>query len=201
MTRYTFGTPDPEAPGPIRVDQPALEAIAKTLLLAIGEDPTRDGLVGTPARFARWWAEFIDYDAGDVTTTFSVDRVDEMVVVSGIEVWSLCEHHLLPFRCIVAIGYLAEGDRVLGLSKFARIAHHAAHRLQVQERLTDDIADGITDATGSPHVAVIADGEHLCMTIRGIRTPARMTTSVTRGAFRAKPAARAEFIELARRPE
>jgi GTP cyclohydrolase IA len=175
-----------------------LERICRELLEAIGEDPRRDGLVDTPRRFADWWCEFVDYDPGRTGTAFEGVSTDQMVVVSGIRVHSLCEHHLLPFWCDVAVGYVAT-DRVLGLSKFARIAHQAAHRLQVQERLTHEIADGVARVTGSPDVAVLARGEHACMTTRGIRSPATMTTSVVRGVFRADASARSEFLRLAGR--
>jgi GTP cyclohydrolase I len=177
------------------VDRPALLRIARELLEAIGEDPGRDGLQDTPRRFADWWCEFADYQPGRTETAFESLATDQMVVVSGIRVWSLCEHHLLPFWCEIAIGYVAT-DRVLGLSKFARIAHQCAHRLQVQERLTHEIADAIQQVTGAADVAVLGRGEHLCMTMRGIRTPALMTSSVMRGAFLTTPAARAEFLQL-----
>jgi GTP cyclohydrolase I len=135
------------------------------------------------------------FQPGRTETAFESLATDQMVVVSGIRVWSLCEHHLLPFWCEIAIGYVAT-DRVLGLSKFARIAHQCAHRLQVQERLTHEIADAIQQVTGAADVAVLGRGEHLCMTMRGIRTPALMTSSVMRGAFLTTPAARAEFLQL-----
>lgn len=179
------------------VDRAALERIGRDLLVAIGEDPDRDGLFDTPARFARWWAEFVDRDHGTIDRTFTVDNVDEIVAVTGIRVWSLCEHHLLPFSADVSIGYIPTG-KVLGLSKFARIAHRAASRPQVQERLVHDVADAITEVTGTPDVAVVAAGEHLCMTMRGVRTPASMRTSVMRGRFRANPDTRAEFLDLVR---
>jgi GTP cyclohydrolase I len=175
---------------------PRLEHLCRQLLLAIGEDPDREGLRDTPRRWAAWWREFVDHDPGTLGTTFEAIEADQLVVVSGIRLWSLCEHHLLPFWCDVAIGYIA-GDRVLGLSKFARVARKFAHRLQVQERLTKQIADEVARLTGSPDVAVIARGEHLCMSARGVRAPALMTSSVMRGAFRAKPEARAEFLQLA----
>lgn len=178
------------------VDKARLEWIGRELLAAIGEDEARDGLLDTPRRFAAWWAEFIDYEPGKVETAFDVPGADEMIVVSGIEVWSLCEHHLLPFRATVTIGYIPAGQ-VLGLSKLARIAHRHAHRLQVQERMVAQIADDVAQITGTDDVAVIATGEHLCMTMRGIRTPAKMHTSDTRGAFRDKPETRAEFLHLA----
>lgn len=178
------------------VDLDELTAIGRALLTAIGEDPDRDGLADTPRRFAQWWAEFVEHDPGRVDTAFKVDGADEMIVVRGIHVWSLCEHHLLPFSASVTIGYIPAGV-VLGLSKLARIAHLHAHRLQVQERLVAQIADSLTDVTGSPDVAVVAYGEHLCMSMRGVRSEASMRTSVTRGAFRDKPAARGEFFALA----
>ena len=177
------------------VDLDALRRIGRDLLVALGEDPEREGLVDTPDRYARWWGEFIDYDTGDVERTFDVENVDEMVVVTGIKVWSLCEHHLLPFNATVAVGYIPAG-RVLGLSKFGRIAHEAAHRLQIQERLVQDIADRVGFVTGSDDVAVIADGEHLCMTMRGVKAPAVLRTSVLRGLFKDDPAARAEFLSI-----
>lgn len=174
-----------------------LERIGRELLLALGEDPDRDGLQGTPRRWAKWWKEFIDYDAGQCSTSFEINNADSMVAVTGIRVWSLCEHHLLPFNADLSIGYIPK-ERVLGLSKFARIALKASHRLQVQERLTNDIADLISEYTGSPDVAVIAAGEHLCMTMRGVRSPASMRTSVMRGSFREDEKVRAEFLDLVR---
>ncbi|MEU5041575.1 GTP cyclohydrolase I [Streptomyces griseorubiginosus] len=159
-----------------------LEDVARRLLVGIGEDPERDGLKDTPARFARWWREFSTYDAGEVGTLFRLPADGQTVMVSDIRLWSLCEHHLLPFSCTIGIAYRPSGE-VLGLSKFARIAHRHAHRLQVQERLVQDIADEISKVAGTPDVAVTAQGEHLCMSMRGIRTPALMTSSVFRGIF------------------
>ncbi|ASU78922.1 GTP cyclohydrolase I [Actinopolyspora erythraea] len=166
----------------VGVGSDPLEEIARSLLVEIGEDPDRDGLRETPARYARWWREFIDYDPGKIETSFHSVSSDQLIEVSGIRVWSLCEHHLLPFWCDVSIAYVAH-NKILGLSKFARIAHKHAHRLQVQERLTAGIADSVQEFTGSPDVAVRARGEHLCMTMRGVRTSADMSTSVLRGDF------------------
>lgn len=178
------------------MDMPAVERAAIALLDEVMPGWTEHPhMADTPARYARWWREFIDYDEGRVDTTFPVEHVDQMVVVSGIEVWSLCAHHLLPFSATVAIGYLAD-SHVLGLSKFARVAHAAAHKPTTQEQLVADIADRIEKVTGSGDVAVTASGLHLCMAMRGIRTPATMTTSVTRGAFREKEAARLEWLSL-----
>jgi GTP cyclohydrolase I len=113
-----------------------------------------------------------------------------------MRVWSYCEHHLVPFWCDLTTAYIAR-DRVLGLSKFARVAHKHAHRLQLQERLVHGMADELVKLTGSDDVAVLGRGEHLCMTARGIRTPAVMTSSALRGLFRTDPAARTELLRLA----
>lgn len=172
-----------------------IEQLTKELLIELGEDPNREGLQGTPHRVANWWSEFINYTPGNTETTFESIETDQMVVVSGLRVWSLCEHHLLPFWCDISIGYITS-QKVLGLSKFARIAHQAAHRLQIQERLTQQIADEVERLADTESVAVLAKGQHLCMTMRGIKTPGYMTSSVMRGFFRTKPEVRAEFLEM-----
>jgi GTP cyclohydrolase I len=177
------------------VDYPRLLALGRELLLAIGEDPEREGLRETPRRWADAWREFIEYDPGTTETTFASVASDQLVCVSGMRVSSLCEHHLLPFWCDVSIGYIPN-EEVLGLSKFARIAHQFAHRLQLQERLGQQIADEITRITGTQNVAVVLKGEHYCMTARGIRMPGRMTSSVLRGVFRTESQTRMEFLRL-----
>lgn len=180
------------------VDYARLLLLGRDLLVALGEDPDRPGLVDTPRRFASMWREFIEYDPGKTETAFDCvtsGDVDQMVVVAGMRVWSMCEHHLLPFWCDVSIGYIARGQ-VLGLSKFARIAHQFAHRLQLQEQLGAQIAAEVTRVTGSPDVGVILSGEHTCMTMRGIRTPGLMRSSTLCGVFRSA-AVRAEFLTLA----
>lgn len=179
-----------------RATRDGLVKIGRDLLTLLGEDASSDRLVDTPRRWADQWLEFLTPPAFS-DTAFEVTHTDQMVVVAGMRVWSLCEHHLLPFWCDVTIGYVAR-DRVLGLSKFARIAHHYARRLQMQERLVTDIADHIVRATKSDDVAVLARGEHLCMTMRGVRTPATMISSALRGVFRVDAAARAEFLAFAR---
>ena len=177
------------------VDYQKLVSLGRELLLALGEDPNREGLLDTPRRWADSWREFVEYDPGTTETLFSSISTDQMVCVSGMRVYSFCEHHLLPFWCDVSIGYIA-AKHVLGLSKFARIAHQFAHRLQLQERLGHQIADEITRITSSEDVAVVLKGEHLCMVSRGIRTPGLMTSSVMRGVFRAESEARLEFLRL-----
>ncbi|MGW2647188.1 GTP cyclohydrolase I [Streptomyces sp. NPDC001393] len=177
-------------------DDPLVE-LARQLLEEIGEDPNRDGLRDTPARFARWWREFINYDPGSLGTLFESIGTSQLVVVSDIQVWSLCEHHLLPFNCSVTIAYRPTGQ-LLGLSKFARVAHQYAHRLQVQERLVDQIALEISTLSGTPDVAVIAKGEHLCMSMRGIKAAAQMTSTAYRGEFGTDSGLRGELFDLLR---
>jgi GTP cyclohydrolase I len=177
------------------VDYPKLLELGRELLVALGEDPDREGLQDTPRRWADWWREFIEYDPGKTETTFSAVSTDQVVCVSGMRVFSLCEHHLLPMWCDVSIGYIPAG-KVLGLSKFARIAHQFAHRLQIQERLGQQIADEIGRITGSTDVAVVLKGEHLCMSARGIRTPGVMTSSIMLGTFRSDHDLRMEFMQM-----
>lgn len=180
----------------ITPDTARLTSIAEQLLDEVSPGwQNNPHMASTPKRYAKWWSEFIGYDPGTIDTIFPVENVDQMVVVSGIETWSLCAHHLLPFSATVAVGYIAD-ESVLGLSKFARIAHLAAHRPTSQEQLVADIADQIEKVTGTSDVAVTASGLHLCMAMRGIRTPATMTTSVTRGLFREDERTRSEWLGL-----
>lgn len=178
------------------VDHEWLKTIGRDLLLAIGEDPDREGLKDTPRRFADSWREFMDYSESNLDTTFSSVHTDQMVVVSGMRVCSICEHHLMPFWCDVTIGYIAN-DHILGLSKFGRIATLHAHKLRLQETLIHDIALSVMILCETYDVAVIGRGEHLCMTSRGIKMHATMATSIMKGSFRDKPEARAEFFHLA----
>jgi GTP cyclohydrolase I len=159
-----------------RVDVAAVEDLYRKLLEALGEDPNREGLRETPGRVARWWSEFLDFDAGSVDTVFTHRGGDHSVVVGGITAWSLCEHHLLPFEVTVTCGYLPTGQ-VVGLSKVARIVAGAAHRLQLQERLTDEVAAKLSAVTASPDVGVWAVGRHLCMSMRGIRVTSALTAT------------------------
>lgn len=177
------------------VDRARVQALIEQLLTALGEDPSREGLKDTPRRVADFWVEFLDYQPGRLGTSFESIQADQMVVVSGMRVWSLCEHHLLPFWVDVTVGYIP-AEAVLGLSKFARIAKQAGRRLGLQERLVAEIASAVKSACQTEDVAVMAVGEHLCMTMRGIETPHRMTSSSLHGRFR-DPTVRAEFMALA----
>ena len=178
-----------------KVDHARVKTLVRDLLEAIGEDPDREGLKETPRRIADFWVEFLDYDPGKLNTVFSAVRQNQMVMVTGMRVWSMCEHHMLPFWCDISIGYIAETN-VLGLSKFARIAHKHAHKLTLQEQLVADISEELRDILGTNDVAVLAKGEHLCMTARGIRTPHRMISSALYGQFLCDET-RKEFMLLA----
>ncbi len=180
------------------IDYDRVLRLGRELLEALGEDPEREGLQETPRRWAGWWKEFIEYDPGVTDTTFESVSTGQMVVVSGMRVYSICEHHLLPFWCDVSIGYVVH-DRVIGLSKFARIAHDVAHHLQLQERVADSIADRVQDLIESDDVAVMCSGVHMCMVMRGVKTDGIMSSIVGRGVFETNPAKRAEFLSLATR--
>lgn len=177
-----------------RVDVDRLQRIGRELLVALGEDPDREGLIDTPKRWAKLWREFVEFDPGTLGTSFESVTSDQLVTVSGMRVWSMCEHHLIPFWVDVAIGYIPAG-RVLGLSKFARIAHKYGHRLQLQERLTNQIAEAVSVATGSPDVGVVSRGQHLCMLMRGIKTPGTMGSTSFRGRFQ-ESAVQSQFWQL-----
>jgi GTP cyclohydrolase IA len=173
------------------VDQDRVADAIRELLIAIGEDPNRPGIKETPARVARYWAEFIDYNPGSMQTTFDDTKSESPVTVSGMRVWSLCEHHLMPFWADITVSYIPHG-RVIGLSKLARIAHFHAHSLQLQERLVAGIAETVQSLTGSRDVMVLASGEHSCMIARGIKTPGLMTSADIRGAYLADAHLRAD---------
>jgi GTP cyclohydrolase I len=181
-------------------DQARAEAAVRELLLAIGEDPARDGLVETPERVARAYSEMFAglwQEAEDVlTTTFDLGH-DEMVLVKNIEVYSTCEHHLVPFHGVAHVGYIPSSDgRITGLSKLARLVDVYAKRPQVQERLTTQVADSLTRLLQPRGVIVVIECEHLCMSMRGIRKPgAKTVTSAVRGQLR-DAATRAEAMSL-----
>jgi GTP cyclohydrolase I len=181
-------------------DHDRAEAAVRELLAAVGEDPQRDGLIDTPARVARAYAEMfagLRQTADEVlTTTFDLGH-DEMVLVQDIEVYSTCEHHLVPFHGVAHVGYIPGADgRITGLSKLARLVDVYAKRPQVQERLTTQVADALVRILQPRGVIVVIQCEHLCMSMRGIRKPgARTTTSAVRGQLR-DPATRAEAMSL-----
>lgn len=192
-------TGEPPQPGG-QIDQARIAAAVREILLAIGEDPDRDGLRDTPARVARSYQEIFAGLAQDpaelLATTFDIAH-DEMVLVKDIEVWSMCEHHLLPFTGVAHVGYIpAKNGAVTGLSKLARLVDVYARRPQVQERLTSQIADALVEHLDARGVIVVVDCEHQCMSMRGVRkVGARTLTSAVRGILR-NPATRAEAMSL-----
>jgi GTP cyclohydrolase I len=185
---------------PPPVDLERAERAVRELLLALGEDPERDGLKETPARVARSYAEIfagMRQKPGDVlTTTFEIGH-SELILVRDIEVYSTCEHHLVPFHGVAHLGYIpGEDGRVTGLSKLARLVDVYARRPQVQERLTTQIADAMTTYLGPAGVIVVIECEHLCMSMRGVRRPgSRTITSAVRGQL-LNSATRAEAMGL-----
>ena len=182
-----------------KIDIAEVQSAVKRILQAIGEDPDRDGLKRTPERIARMYAELLSgYQMDPVAVVndalFEV-KYDEMVIVRDIEFYSLCEHHMLPFMGRVHVAYIPDG-KVLGLSKIPRIVDVYAHRLQVQERMTRQIADFIRDLLHPQGVAVVVEALHLCMSMRGVQKHnARLTTSAMHGAFGANLATRQEFLD------
>jgi GTP cyclohydrolase I len=184
----------------VAFDHDRAQAAVRELLLAIGEDPERDGLHDTPARVARSFAETfrgLHQRPEDVlTTTFDLGH-DELVLVKDIEVYSTCEHHLVPFHGVAHVGYIPnEAGRITGLSKLARLVDVYAKRPQVQERLTSQVADAMVRILEPSGVICVIECEHLCMSMRGVRKPgARTVTSAVRGSLR-EPAARAEVLSL-----
>jgi GTP cyclohydrolase I len=182
-----------------KIDAPQIRAAMIQILKAVGEDPQRDGLKRTPERVARMYGELLAGYQVDPNTVvndalFEV-KYDEMVIVRDIEFYSLCEHHLLPFMGRVHVAYIPDG-KVVGLSKIPRIVDLYARRLQVQERMTRQIADFIRDLLHPQGVGVVVEALHLCMMMRGVQKHnARMTTSAMHGAFRANLATRQEFLD------
>jgi len=180
------------------IDLKRIEDAARQILVGIGEDPEREGLLKTPQRVAKAYAELMDgYSKNPEKlingALFGVDY-DQMVVVNDIEFYSMCEHHMLPFFGHAHVAYLPNG-KVIGLSKIPRIVDMFAHRLQVQERLTQQIAELIDDQIHPQGVAVVVEAQHMCMTMRGVKKQeATMTTSAMLGAFRTQLETRLEFL-------
>jgi GTP cyclohydrolase I len=191
---------DHRKPGP---SQSEAEAAVRTLIEWAGDDPDREGLVDTPARVVRAYKElFSGYETDPrdyLQRTFDeVGGYDELVILKDIRVVSFCEHHMLPFLGKAHVGYLPR-NRVVGISKLARVVHGFARRLQIQEKLTADIAEAIHDILEPKGVGVVVVSEHSCMTMRGVNTPgSRLTTSHLLGEVRDDPRTRQEFFELVR---
>ncbi len=181
------------------VDLPRIERAVKEILAAVGEDPDREGLLETPARVARMYAElFAGLRADPARHLHRVfqETYDELVLVRDISFHSMCEHHLLPFLGKAHVGYIPNG-KVAGLSKLARVVDEIARKPQVQERMTDQVADLMATELGAKGVIVVLEAEHTCMTIRGVQKPGALTiTSAVRGLFRTNISSRAEVMAL-----
>jgi GTP cyclohydrolase I len=191
MTDVTYGD----------IDKPRLEAAVRELLYAIGEDPDRPGLQGTPDRVARAFAEvtagYHEDPAAHLRKQFQEDHNQDMVIVRDIPFSSLCEHHILPFVGKANVAYIPRAGRITGLSKIARCVTGYAHRLQLQERLTTEVADALVRELDPLGVLVVIEAEHTCMTIRGIRAAgAKTVTSAVRGVLKDDPRTRAEALDL-----
>jgi GTP cyclohydrolase IA len=181
------------------IDHARIERAVREILAAVGEDPDREGLLETPARVARMYAEMfsgLHLDPKVHLRKAFQEKYDEIVLVRDIAFNSVCEHHLLPFMGHAHIGYLPNG-RVLGLSKLARVVEVVSHRPQVQERMTETIADLLENDLGAKGVAVVVEASHTCMTIRGVRKPGSLcVTSAMKGVFRSNVSSRAEVMSL-----
>jgi len=188
------------SPRPSGIDHGRIEAAVREILFAVGEDPDRDGLVDTPARVARAYEEFfggLNQSPADVLSAVFELGHEEMILVKDIELYSMCEHHLVPFHGMAHVAYIpGAGGRITGLSKLARLVDVYARRPQVQERLTTQVADALVEHLGASGVLVVVEAEHLCMSMRGIRKAgARTVTSAVRGSMR-DGVTRAEAMSL-----
>ena len=187
------------APEKTPVDKPRIERAVREILAAVGEDPDREGLRETPARVARMYAELFSglHDEPRLhLRKFFTEKYDEMVLVRDISFNSMCEHHMLPFTGVAHIGYIPNG-KVVGLSKLARVVESVSHRPQVQERMTEEIANLLIDELDVKGVAVVIEATHSCMTIRGVRKPGSIcVTSAMKGIFRSNLSSRSEVMTL-----
>ncbi len=181
------------------IDMPRLESAVREILAAVGEDPDREGLLETPARVARMYAELFSGLHDDPRVHLKkvfTEKYDEVVVVRDISFNSMCEHHLLPFMGKAHIGYIPNG-KVLGLSKLARVVESVSHRPQVQERMTEEIASLMESELDAKGVGVVVEATHSCMTMRGVRKPGSLcVTSAMKGLFRTNSSSRAEVMQL-----
>ncbi|MGE5391448.1 MAG: GTP cyclohydrolase I FolE [Deltaproteobacteria bacterium] len=182
------------------IDREKIETAIKMILEAVGEDPSREGLLDTPRRVADLYEEVfagLEIDPRELLQVSFTEFHDELVLVKDIPIYSLCEHHLLPFYGKAHVAYIPRGGKVVGISKLARVADAFAHRPQLQERLTSQIADCINDTLNPFGVAVVIEAEHMCMTMRGVRKPGAITvTSAVRGLFETRSETRAELFAL-----
>jgi GTP cyclohydrolase IA len=181
------------------IDQEKIKQAVHDILIAIGEDPSREGIKDTPRRIAEMYAEVfrgMKEDPKEVLSVGFEEGHNEMVILKDIPFYSMCEHHLLPFYGMVHIGYIPKG-RVVGASKLGRVVEILAKRPQLQERLTTQIANTIVEAMQPEGVAVVIEAEHMCMTMRGVKKPgSNIVTSAMRGSFRSRAVTRAEFLSL-----
>ena len=195
---HATGTALPTSP----VDQPRIALAVREILEAIGEDPERSSLLETPERVARMYAELfagLQSDPARHLQKCFEEQFDELVLVREISFNSLCEHHLLPFMGVAHVGYLPNG-RIAGLSKLARVVEEVSHRPQVQERMTEQVADLLDTELDAKGVVVVLEATHTCMTIRGVRKPGSLTvTSAVRGLFKTNQSSRAEVMSLINR--
>ncbi len=182
-----------------QIDMPRIEQAVREILTAVGEDPDREGLRETPRRVARMYAELfsgLHQDPRFHLRKFFAEKYDEMVLVRDISFDSMCEHHMLPFSGVAHIGYIPDG-KVVGLSKLARVVEVVSRRPQVQERMTEEIADLLIDELAVKGVAVVIEATHSCMTVRGVRKPGSVcVTSAMKGLFRSSLSSRSEVMNL-----
>ena len=200
MDETVSGPAPPDiATGSAGVDLARIERAVREILAAVGEDPDREGLLETPGRVARMYAELfsgLHQDPRNHLQKFFTEKYDEVVLVRDISFHSMCEHHLLPFMGKAHIGYMPDG-RVAGLSKLARVVEVVSHRPQVQERMTEEIADLLLEQLNAKGVAVVVEATHSCMTIRGVRKPGSLcVTSAMKGIFRSNLSSRSEIMQL-----
>jgi GTP cyclohydrolase I len=187
---------DGRGPGHTRIDAKAAERAAREMLIALGADLSNPSLANTPARMAQSYVEMLTPNSFDMTTFPNDDGYDELVLASGIPFCSLCEHHLLPFIGVAHVGYLP-GRRILGLSKLARVVDKFARGLQVQERMTMQIASFIEEELSPKGVGVVLSAEHMCMAVRGVNRRGTVTvTSALKGLLRESDRSRSEFFSL-----
>lgn len=182
------------------INKPKIEQAVRMILEAIGENPEREGLLNTPHRVASMYEEIfsgMNTEPKEFLQVCFSEYHDELVLVKDIPIYSMCEHHLLPFYGKAHVAYIPKGGKVVGISKLARVAEAYAHRPQLQERLTSQIADCINDTLNPYAVGVVIEAEHMCMTMRGIRKPGSITvTSAVRGLFETRSEVRAELFTL-----